>query len=415
MAAMESQSSAGQKQRGYFHIAECEFIRYLGGSVNKFFAELKSYVRFTAEDEATLRALAPQLAHALGPAVDDFYDRILSHPGANQVLTGGSAQVERLKGTLREFLVTFFAGPWDAAYFEHRCQIGRRHVLVGLEQHYMVTALSGMRDRLCTEVVELSNAGTLAPPLTASLSAINKLCDIELAVMLHTYREDTLRKLQATERLATFGEMTSAICHELRNPLGVIESSNFLLRRREQDASKIEHFDRIQRQVRRSTLIITNMLNIVRELPMALGHAAPERLCERAQIMLQDERGVTAELHVDANLPHVMVDPDMVLQILGNLLNNAVDAIPAEGGRVRLSVSADQDVVRFVVEDNGPGIDEQVRTRLFEPLVTTKESGVGLGLALSRKLAHQLHGTLVLVRGELQGAAFALELPCSPR
>ena len=379
--------------------------------MHKFYKELKSYVRFDASDEAALRALAPLLSTSFPAIVEDFYERVLVHRGALQVITGGDEQVERLKGTLRDFLATFFAGPWDEAYFDRRSHIGRRHVEVGLEQHYMVTALSGLREQLFNRVSALHENGELNLPLASCLGAINKLCDIELAVMLHTYREDTLRKLQATERLATFGEMTSAICHELRNPLGVIESSGFLLRRHEQDDKKIEHLNRIQRQVHRSMRIITNMLNIVRESPVALARIAPWKLCERAKALLHEERAANVKVALDEELPDVLVDPDVALQILGNLLHNAVDAAPDDNVQVRLSVRADEAVVRFVVEDNGPGIAEHVRHRLFEPLVTTKESGVGLGLALSRKLANQLNGTLALARGELPGAAFALELP----
>ena len=381
--------------------------------MSNFVAELKSYVDFGAQDEAALRHLSPLLSPSYGPMVDDFYARVNAHPGAVRVITGGEAQVQRLKATLRDFLATFFAGPWDDAYFERRFQIGRRHVLVGLEQHYMVTALSGIRNNLCAQIIELFSCGTLEVPLARCLSAVNKLCDMELAVMLHTYREDTLRRLQTTERLATFGELTSAICHELRNPLGVIESSTFLLRRQTQDVGNVDHLDRIQRQVRRSTRIISNMLNIVRESSIALSKTSPERLCERARALLEEERGVLVELVLAANLPHVMVDPDAALQILGNLLHNAADAIPSQGGHIRLSCHAQDAIIRFIVEDNGTGIAEHVRDRLFEPLVTTKESGVGLGLTLSRKLARQLNGTLELTRGDLAGAAFVLELPVS--
>jgi len=108
------------------------------------------------------------------------------------------------------------------------------------------------------------------------------------------------------------------------------------------------------------------------------------------------------------------VSSDQVLQILGNLLNNAVEAT-APDGSVLLRVSElardGRRLVRFAVSDSGPGVDPDIIGRLFEPLVTTKATGIGLGLALSRKLADQQGGELSLIEGELAGAGFALDVP----
>ena len=99
-----------------------------------------------------------------------------------------------------------------------------------------------------------------------------------------------------------------------------------------------------------------------------------------------------------------------VRQILVNLLANALDAAGLTG-RVALRVSRDERGTLLRVNDDGPGIDARVRHRLFEPLVTTKARGIGLGLALCRRLAERNGGSLAVSAGELPGAAFDLRLP----
>ena len=328
-------------------------------------------------------------------------------------MTGGVTQLQRLKGALRAWLERFFSGPWDAAYAEQRARIGRRHVEVKLPQHYMLTSMNLIRQQLTDQVYTLGE-----PPgrTGAAVRAVNKLCDIELAIMLHTYREDSERRAQRQERLATFGEMTSAVCHELRNPLGVIGSSTFILRRRLTGAgpAELEHLERVQRQVRRATCIINNMLDIVRSTPHNPQTISAMGLAEAAAEQLLEDRGFRVELLVRDPSLAVVADSAQVLQVLANLLGNAVDAAGPDG-TVRLSMfphpAEGGDHVRFLVSDSGQGVDAAIASRIFEPLVTTKETGIGLGLALSRKLAEQQPGILELVPGELSGAGFGLDLP----
>ena len=381
--------------------------------MERVFEEIRAYVHFREEDQQALRDVGPLISPRFQDIVDDFYERIALHPNASRVFTDGAPQIARLKVTLLCFLDTFFTGPWDARYLAQRARIGRRHVEVGLDQHYMVTALSAIREQLCRAVGEVT-AQDARPLLMRRIVAINKLCDIELAIMLHTYRADSERRLQTSERLATFGELMSAICHELRNPLGVIETSVFLLQQRIQDDPAQEHMRKIQRHVGRCTRIITNMLDIVRDRPANIRSRHAADLAQRAAHLLQEELGRHVEVVVSTPAPAALADSDLTQQILGNLLHNAADATKSPAARIRLSVCAVDDQVAFLVEDNGPGIAPEVRARLFEPLVTTKEMGVGLGLALSAKLAMQQEGQLRVVSSELGGAGFQLLLPLAP-
>jgi signal transduction histidine kinase len=205
--------------------------------------------------------------------------------------------------------------------------------------------------------------------------------------------------------------MTSAIGHELRNPLGVIESSAFLLRRRVgDDPASARHIDKIQAQVARSSRIITSMLDIVRDRPPVRVTIAPRKLAQVAASALQDARGAVVQVELGDDLPDVLVDPEQIGQVLLNLLTNATEAAGIDGV-VRLDVAHAAGEVEFRVSDSGPGIDPIVRARMFEPLVTTKDAGVGLGLALCRKLVDAHQGVLeALATGPLAGATFSLRL-----
>src|SRR5262245_6156479 len=99
--------------------------------------ELKRYVRFDPVDEAALRALHPIAAPEFERISTVFYDRILAHEEARKALEGGESRVGHLKVTLVAWMEGLLTGPWDEAYYERRCRIGRIHVRIALPQHYM--------------------------------------------------------------------------------------------------------------------------------------------------------------------------------------------------------------------------------------------------------------------------------------
>src|SRR5690606_17599429 len=115
---------------------------------------------------------------------------------------------------------------------------------IDLPQQYMFTAVNVIRGHIKDVILDTAPDREL---MRAELHAVDKLLDMELAIMLHTYREDYLLRMQKTERLATFGQLVASIGHELRNPLGVMESSLFLLRGKAGDDPKVtRHLDRIE-------------------------------------------------------------------------------------------------------------------------------------------------------------------------
>jgi signal transduction histidine kinase len=185
--------------------------------VEKSFREnVNAYVGFDDAASAALREAHPLVAPSFGAIIDDFYDTIEAHPDARAAITGGSAQIARLKQSLMRWIDELFRGPHDDDYFQRRARIGRIHVRINLPQMYTLREAPGVE----------------AEALRRMLAALHKILDIELAIMLETYRDDLLARNRTAERLATIGQFAAGIGHELRNPLGVVESSAFLVGRR---------------------------------------------------------------------------------------------------------------------------------------------------------------------------------------
>jgi two-component system sensor histidine kinase HydH len=372
------------------------------------FIELQRYLQFGEEDAGRLRALHPLVAPSFQAVAEAFYARILLHEEATRVLQGGETQVGRLKVTLVAWLDTMLLGPWDAAYWEHRKRIGQVHVRIGMPQHLMFGAMNVVRGELDRLALARLSPG---PELEATRAALGKILDLELAVMLHTYRDDLLAQQARVERLSTFGQLVASIGHDLRNPLGVIETSLFILRGRlGEDQRARKHADRIGEQVGIANGIITNLLDMIRNKPLVRG---PVRLAEVVEAALQAIRW-PAEVRVEqvglSELPAVEGDAGQLRQVLVNLLENALHAA-SPAGTVTVRGRLEAGALALDVEDTGAGVDPATRRRLFEPLITTKARGVGLGLALCQRIAERHGGDVTYSDREGGGARFTLRLP----
>lgn len=364
-----------------------------------FFERIKDYVRFTAEDSAALLEVLPAVQPHFVPIIDDFYDAILTHQDASKSITGGPEQVARLKKTLTDWLLELVSGPHDEEYFLKRARIGRMHVRIGLAQEYMFTAMNRIRVRLLNVVY-----GHLMPwpeKCSATSRAFEKILDLELAIMLETYRESLLSANRAAERLATIGQFAAGIGHELRNPLGVVESSVFLLRQRlgpqaegGGDPKVMKHIDRIGTEVKRANKTITDLLELAR-------NRAPTREAMSAQSLV-DLGASTANLPETIDISHnvapetnVLVDAGQMSQVFSNLFINAAQAMNGKG-TIHIKTRPAGTKVEFRITDEGPGVPLDVAHRIFEPLFTTKAKGTGIGLSLCRRILEAHEGTISL-------------------
>jgi two-component system sensor histidine kinase HydH len=378
-----------------------------------FFQSVKAYVGFNDDSSALLRAIQPVVAPHVGAIIDDFYATIEAHPGARTAITGGEAQITRLKRTLERWLDELMVGPHDEAYFERRARIGRVHVRINLPQAYMLTAM----DRMRIQVAAVIRDALAAEPerRDRTVTALHQIMDIDLAIMLETYREDLEAKNRTAERLATIGQFAAGIGHELRNPLGVVETSVFLLRQHlqregapELDPRVEKHLTKIGAEVKRATTTISDLLELARNRPLRRQPTSLQALLEGAVAAANLPAAVAVEVEV-APGQTADLDADQLTRVLTNLLINASQA--TEGaGRIWMSAVEAGGEVRIRVRDSGPGIPADIRHRIFEALFTTKAKGTGLGLALSKRIL-AAHGGTIELEPAASGATFLIVIP----
>jgi two-component system sensor histidine kinase HydH len=372
------------------------------------FESLKSYVGFTAESSRLLGQVFPAIAPVIGPVIDDFYAAIEPHSDARRTITGGPAQLAGLKRTLRRWLEELFCGPHDEAYWQRRAQIGRVHVRIGLPQSFMFTAM----DRVRIQTDAAISRALAGDPVgrRATLDALHQILDLDLAIMLETYREALVARNRAAERLATIGQFAAGIGHELRSPLAVVASSAYLLRQRlgAADPKVVRHLDKITAESGRAEKTIDDLLELARDRP------------PRTQAIRLDDLvvGAISNSHLPARVQvHTTIadaavgwlDRDQVARVISNLLTNAAQAQQNQG-TIWVEARSDDVATEIRVRDEGPGVPEEVRHRIFEALFTTKAQGSGLGLALCRRIVES-HGGSLALESSPGGASFLMRIP----
>jgi C4-dicarboxylate-specific signal transduction histidine kinase len=224
---------------------------------------------------------------------------------------------------------------------------------------------------------------------------------------------ETQDELVRKERLATIGQLASSVGHELRNPLGVMSNSVYLLERTmEAPSPKAQDYLRLLRtQIKLSERIVSDLLDSAR------NPSADRRLVDvRSFIAEQVERvsipsNVKLEVSVDESLPPMQVDPDQVGQIIVNLLTNGAQSIGQNPGTLSLRARNGDGRIHIDVRDTGPGVPAELAEKIFEPLFTTKARGIGLGLSVSRSLASANGGALFVTNHAEGGAVFTLDVP----
>jgi signal transduction histidine kinase len=383
-------------------------------------SELFGYIGFDDADRTRLRTLHPVLEPHFPAVAGRFYEALWANPAAASVLSG-PAQIERLRLTLIDWMSTGLLGPYDERFYEKRSRIGRRHVAIGLAHQYMFTAMNVVRTAYLDLIAQL------CPPVEAWTFArsVNKLLDVELAVMVRHYHLDSEEKLVAREhriqadRIIAMQTMSSGLAHEVRNPLHSatlqLELLERRLRRQGDDANLLEPNFVAQKEIKRVTALLGDFLTFAR--PPEL-HTQDHDLIAIVRNVVDLER-VSAERHgahlsLVASPRQVMakVDAPKLHQVTLNLVRNAIEAVSA-GGNITVEVVGDDVRCHIRVADDGPGIPDAVRSRIYEPFFSTKEGGTGLGMSIVHSLV-TLHGGSISLDTSPRGTRFDVVIPRSP-
>ncbi len=228
-------------------------------------------------------------------------------------------------------------------------------------------------------------------------------------------------RLHQAEKLSALGSLLAGVAHELNNPLSVVTMQATLLEELAEGTPLAERAERIHAAAQRCARIVRTFLAIARQQPPRRGPVRVNEVLRGAVELIAyglGSHGVTLEERLDEALPVVEADADQLVQVVVNLLVNAQQALAArasEPRQVRLGTApTEEGGVRVTVEDNGPGVPEAIRARVFEPYFTTKPlgAGTGIGLAVCRNIVAAHGGTLEVDDSPaLGGARFTLTLP----
>jgi signal transduction histidine kinase len=376
----------------------------------KRYQELQGYVGWTDKDSARVRSIYELLTPFFAPLIDDFYAEIKNHPDARKVITGGDAQIARLKTTLHRWLHELLSGGYDRDYVEKRWRVGYRHVEIGLDQVYTNAALSRLRSGLLAAVAQSWKGEAME--LLLVRESLNKLLDLDLAIIEDAYQTEFQRRQAVAERLATIGKVAGGVAHELRNPLNVVKTSvYYLVNAKNAPPEKIKtHLERIERQVGVADRVIT-ALNDFARLPV------PELQPVDVESVLKDilevttlPRNIVVGWSLGSPPPHVLGDRAQLHIVFSNLLRNARDAMP-EGGTLSLTAAQAGEYIDVSIHDSGMGIPPENLSRIFEPLYSTKAKGIGLGLSIAHEILGRHNGALTVKSEPGAGSSFTVRLP----
>jgi signal transduction histidine kinase len=225
-------------------------------------------------------------------------------------------------------------------------------------------------------------------------------------------------------RVHTAGEMSVALAHEITQPLGAIENYALAARRRLQanvtpdNQIVLELLNKVVGQATRAGDVVTRMRSMVRRHELELKRVDIERAVRSCMEMLKmdcDLQEIALELTLDAECPAIVVDEIHLQQVTINLLRNAMESIIASGGaerRISVRIAWEQEeMLRIAISDTGGGIAEGDLERIFESFYSTKRGGLGVGLAICRKLIEAHGGALWATHAPGGGAMFQFTLP----
>ena len=259
---------------------------------------------------------------------------------------------------------------------------------------------------IMTDVTELTKANKQLQVYSGELEDLVEKRTFELA--------ETQKKLHQQEKLVVLGQMAATVAHEIRNPIGVISNASSLIQMRatEIDDGMQKNFTLIKEQIQKVATITSELANFARgtSVKPQTELVNVSELVEKILSLVPRPDNITAVTEFDHGETPARFDPIHLDQILTNLISNGYEAMPA-GGTLTITTKQEAHNIVIDVSDTGVGISTEQLKSIFEPLFTTKSTGLGLGLAICHSLT-QLNNSTITVRSEVhEGTTFTLVLP----
>jgi signal transduction histidine kinase len=375
-----------------------------------------------------------QGGHAVGLVAARYLDPILDRLGSTlhlDVSVGSNVPIDVADVSVASCPLTDVAGT-TAPIVVSKSRRELRDALARIDQSVLLAGLGAVGFAL---VVALVLARWLGRPLAELSAEAQKVArgdarplrtrgSGEIGDLVATFNTmihdlgDARRRLAAADRVAAWREVARRVAHEVKNPLAPIRAAVETLRRlrARDDPAFDEYFDEATRtvldEVHRISNIVTEFTRFARLPP---PRPSDVDLLEVVRDVVQLQKAAAGSATIDVVVervpPIVRADRDQIVQVLTNLVQNAIDAVEKKG-KITVTLAGEADVATITVSDDGPGIAPEMEARLFEPYATTKAQGTGLGLAIAQRIAMDHGGELASI-GRGRGATFRLALPLS--
>ena len=235
-------------------------------------------------------------------------------------------------------------------------------------------------------------------------------------------REVLEKRLNEAEHLSRVGQLASGIAHEIRNPLNYISlaidhlKTEMLPNCGDNCEELTELADKIKEEVRRANYMVLNFMNYGRPLKLRRMPTVYPELLSRVLPVLHDrleEQQIRVEQQIPPDLPCLWIDQELFRNCILNFLNNAAQAMP-DGGTITLGAELVDGEVKLTFADQGSGIKEEDIGKIFQPYFTTKDVGIGLGLAITERIIKEHGGRIMVASRQDEGTVFTVILPLQP-
>lgn len=226
--------------------------------------------------------------------------------------------------------------------------------------------------------------------------------------------EQAQAQLIRQEKLAAVGQLASTVGHELRNPLGVVMNVLYLMEAGagdDPDGPMRRHIATAKREISAATLIVSDLLDYSAGRQPILAPVRVSELVAEALSVAPPPKGVQVVQQGEPQL-EIEADHDQIRQALLNLITNGYDAMPG-GGTLTVTAAPGPDSVQITVTDTGSGMDEETRDAIFTPFFTKKARGIGLGLAVTKRIVEAHHGTIAVQSAPSEGSSFTITVPAA--
>jgi len=230
-----------------------------------------------------------------------------------------------------------------------------------------------------------------------------------------TEQNEMQERLRKAERFSVMGETVTMVGHDLRSPMQGISTAAYLLRKRfsPTDPQTAELLGLIESNLRYANDIVNELLDYTREIHLELTETTPKAVTEAA--LEKTNIPINVKIRdLTQYMPSITVDLTKTQRVFLNLISNAIDAMP-DGGQLTITSSVSRETLELRFSDTGSGMDEAVMRDLWKPLKTTKSKGMGLGLAICKRIVEAHGGSIEVESARGKGSTFTVKLPIKPK